>query len=71
MKQRLAFSFFLLALLSTTLPAQTTASVSAKALAIHNSAIIVDTHADTPQRFATSADGLIARADGSVDCLAC
>ncbi len=26
-------------------------AVSAKALAIHNSAIVVDTHADTPQRF--------------------
>ncbi len=27
------------------------APVSAKALAIHNSAIVIDTHADTPQRF--------------------
>ena len=51
MKQRLAFSFFLLGVFSTILPAQTAAGVSAKALAIHNSAIIIDTHADTPQRF--------------------
>ena len=51
MKQRLAFSLLLLGVFSTTLPAQTTAGVSAKALAIHNSAIVIDTHADTPQRF--------------------
>jgi membrane dipeptidase len=51
MKQGLAFSIFLLGVFSTTLPAQTTARVSAKALAIHNSAIVIDTHADTPQRF--------------------
>jgi membrane dipeptidase len=51
MKQRLAFSLLLLGLFSTTLPAQTTAGVSAQALAIHNSAIVIDTHADTPQRF--------------------
>jgi membrane dipeptidase len=38
--------FFLL--LSATLTAQT---VSPRARAIHNSAIVVDTHADTPQRF--------------------
>ena len=51
MKQGLAFSIFLLGVFSTTLPAQTTAGVGAKALAIHNSAIVIDTHADTPQRF--------------------
>jgi membrane dipeptidase len=34
--------------LTLSAPAQT---VSAKALAIHNSAIVIDTHADTPQRF--------------------
>jgi membrane dipeptidase len=38
----------LLLLLSATLAAQT---VTPKAQAIHNSAIVVDTHADTPQRF--------------------
>jgi membrane dipeptidase len=32
-------------------PDQAGASVSAKARAIHDSAVIVDTHADTPQRF--------------------
>src|SRR5579864_7195433 len=50
MNQRLAFSLVLFAV-STTLLAQNTAGVSAKALAIHNSAIVIDTHADTPQRF--------------------
>src|SRR5262245_24986878 len=30
---------------------KSTEGVSAKALAIHNSALIIDTHADTPQRF--------------------
>ena len=38
----------LLALLSATLTAQT---VTPRARAIHDSAIVVDTHADTPQRF--------------------
>ena len=44
--------FSLLLLLSLALPAyaQTTA-VSAKAREIHNSTIVIDTHADTPQRF--------------------
>src|ERR1700747_2381898 len=51
MKQGLAFSIFLLGVFSTTLPAQTTAGVGAKALAIHTSAIVIDTNADTPQRF--------------------
>jgi membrane dipeptidase len=37
-------------LLSAPLLAQNTA-VTAKALQVHNSAIVVDTHADTPQRF--------------------
>ena len=53
MNQRLAVSFVLFAV-STTLLAQNTAGVSAKALAIHNSAIVIDTHADTPQRFLES-----------------
>ena len=42
------------ALSSTVLVAQSTSTspaVSAKALQIHNSTLIVDTHADTPQRF--------------------
>jgi membrane dipeptidase len=42
------FRISLLLLLSATLPAQT---VMPQARAIHNSAIVVDTHADTPQRF--------------------
>src|SRR5246127_1385850 len=50
MNPRLVF-FFVLFAFSTTLLAQNTAGVSAKALAIHNSAIVIDTHADTPQRF--------------------
>src|SRR5438445_8915448 len=53
MNQRLAFSLVLFGV-STTLLAQNTAGVSAKALAIHNSAIVIDTHADTPQRFLES-----------------
>jgi membrane dipeptidase len=53
MNQRLAFSLVLFGV-STTLFAQNTAGVSAKALAIHNSAIVIDTHADTPQRFLES-----------------
>jgi membrane dipeptidase len=51
MKHGLAFSVFLIAVLSATVHAQTKAVVSAKAHAIHNSAIVVDAHADTPQRF--------------------
>src|ERR1700675_5004304 len=42
------FRTCLLLLLSATLAAQ---AVSPQASAIHNSAIVVDTHADTPQRF--------------------
>jgi len=42
------FRISLLLLLSATLAAQ---SVTPQARAIHNSAIVVDTHADTPQRF--------------------
>jgi membrane dipeptidase len=42
------FRISLLLLLSAPLPAQT---VTPQARAIHNSAIVVDTHADTPQRF--------------------
>jgi membrane dipeptidase len=42
------FRISVLLLLSATLPAQT---VTHQARAIHNSAIVVDTHADTPQRF--------------------
>ena len=42
------FSCCLLVFLSATLSAQT---VSPRARAIHDSAIVVDTHADTPQRF--------------------
>src|ERR1700747_1502458 len=53
MNQRLAGSFVLFAV-STILLAQNTAGVGAKALAIHNSAIVIDTHADTPQRFLES-----------------
>src|SRR5246500_4768615 len=53
MNPRLVF-FFVLFAVSTTLLAQNTAGISAKALAIHNSAIVIDTHADTPQRFLES-----------------
>jgi membrane dipeptidase len=43
---------FVLALASTWAVAQSnTAAISARARAIHDSAIVVDTHADTPQRF--------------------
>jgi hypothetical protein len=42
------FRISLLLLLSATPPAQT---VTPQAGAIHNSAIVVDAHADTPQRF--------------------
>jgi membrane dipeptidase len=55
MKNRAILSFFLLTSFAI---AQTSGSepaggapVSARALAIHNSAIVIDTHADTPQRF--------------------
>jgi membrane dipeptidase len=55
MRTRPAVLSLILSLISTALFAQSTASspegVSAKALQIHNSAIVVDTHADTPQRF--------------------
>jgi len=47
MKIRLAFIVLLISCLAL---AQDT-TVSARARAIHNSAIVVDTHADTPQRF--------------------
>ncbi len=40
-----------LTLLMSTFAFEATAQVSAKAQAIHDSAIVVDTHADTPQRF--------------------
>jgi membrane dipeptidase len=41
-----------LSLGGTTAPAQSDGSaISARALAIHGSAIVIDTHADTPQRF--------------------
>lgn len=53
MKHKFASSLFL-GVFSLNLLAQTTAPVSAKALAIHNSAIVIDTHADTPQRFLDS-----------------
>ncbi len=55
MKLQRPFLALVLGVFSTTLPAQTLskapAGVSAKALQIHNSAIVVDTHADTAQRF--------------------
>jgi membrane dipeptidase len=55
MKRRRPFFLLFLGVFSTTLVAQNTstapAGVSARALQIHNSAIVVDTHADTPQRF--------------------
>src|SRR6202451_109670 len=38
-------------LLSSLALAQTPSAISAKARSIHESAIVVDTHADTPQRF--------------------
>ncbi len=46
-------SFFGLAtiLFSSLAPAQNPSAISAQARAIHESAIVVDTHADTPQRF--------------------
>ena len=51
MNRPLSLSFLALLLFAITLRAQDTPTVSAKALQIHNSALIVDTHADTPQRF--------------------
>jgi membrane dipeptidase len=39
------------AMLCSFVPAQDSPAISAKARAIHESAIVVDTHADTPQRF--------------------
>src|ERR1700746_605614 len=51
-KQRLVFVIVVLVprmLLSQAAPSST--GVSSKALQIHNSALVVDTHADTPQRF--------------------
>jgi membrane dipeptidase len=44
-------TFFLVLLFSFALVFTADAQVSAKAKAIHESAIVVDTHADTPQRF--------------------
>src|SRR5438128_6426984 len=41
---------FLLLILGSISVAETS-TISARAKAIHNSAIVVDTHADTPQRF--------------------
>jgi membrane dipeptidase len=55
MRKRPASLPLILSLFATALFAQTTSpnpeGVTAKALQIHNSAIVVDTHADTPQRF--------------------
>src|ERR1700675_4173675 len=48
-KRRLALAPVLPLAFSVPVYAQT--AVSAKALEIHNSAIVIDTHADTPQRF--------------------
>jgi membrane dipeptidase len=44
-------TFSLVLLFSLALPLTAAAQVSAKARAIHDSALVVDTHADTPQRF--------------------
>jgi len=48
-----AFSCFAIVFSALTLPAQQSSvpAVSPRAQSIHNSAIVVDTHADTPQRF--------------------
>src|SRR5207248_10809417 len=54
MKSSAVLSLLLLTALCANLFCQTSpaaANVSAKAMQIHNSAIVVDTHADTPQRF--------------------
>ena len=48
---RLSFFGFSTILLSCFTFAQNPSAISAKARAIHESAIVVDTHADTPQRF--------------------
>jgi membrane dipeptidase len=48
---RLSFFGLVTILLSSFALAQTPSAISAKARAIHESAIVVDTHADTPQRF--------------------
>src|SRR5215469_6405677 len=52
--ERIVRALSALLLLTLTVSAQTQAApagVSARAMQIHNSAIVVDTHADTPQRF--------------------
>jgi membrane dipeptidase len=55
MTQRLRLLPFIVSLFTTTLLAQSSsaspAGVGARALQIHNSAMVIDTHADTPQRF--------------------
>jgi membrane dipeptidase len=55
MTQRLRLLPFIVSLFTTTLLAQSSsaspAGVGARALQIHNSATVIDTHADTPQRF--------------------
>jgi membrane dipeptidase len=43
--------FSALLIIGSTLAAKEASDVSPQALAIHNSAIVIDTHADTPQRF--------------------
>ena len=48
---RFAFAIVASFLLSSVCMAAQDAGISAKARAIHDSAIIIDTHADTPQRF--------------------
>jgi membrane dipeptidase len=51
MTRCLRFSFFVVVFSSVALHAQIAPAVTAKALQIHDSAIVIDTHADTPQRF--------------------
>ncbi len=51
MNQKSHLLLFWLLASSSLLAQNAPASVSAKAMQIHNSAIIIDTHADTPQRF--------------------
>jgi membrane dipeptidase len=48
---RLCFLGWAATLLSSVAVGQSPSAISAKARAIHESAIVVDTHADTPQRF--------------------
>src|SRR6202050_1607827 len=48
---RLAAAALSTLLFSSLVPAQNPSAISARARAIHESAIVVDTHADTPQRF--------------------